>query len=607
MPVTLLSSSTFNGKTNASAIARALLCSAVLLLYACGTNPTNTTTDNINPSDLLTVDCLLPPQVRQLGSDISYLSPRIAIRTSGAQCALRGGEYVAHDRADFRSALAVWLPLAQEGDPEAQTYVGEIHEKGMGTPASHELAAYWYQRAVEQNYSRAQINLGYLYESGLGVERDLTRALNLYRQAAGFTAAELEFVSPKIAAQRKADSKKTEALQQTAILTSRALKTATVEIDSLNEQISNLQARLTQTPADPEPLLKQNDQQQELDKLRSEMDKLKSEHTQKTGMLETLKLELASAQAQLESTSGSIAQTSLRSANAQRNQPTQQTSGQATAQLTENAPNQSVAPTVSNAAYSDIAFGNYHALVIGNDTYRSVGNLQTAGNDAIAVEQIFREKYGFNTFLLLNANQRTLLSALERMRLTLGPQDNLVVYYAGHGELDEISGKGYWLPTDAELHSKDKWIGNDTITAIIDSMTAKHVLVIADSCYSGTLTQASVAKALVKADANIKVKWTTAMSQARVRTVLSSGGVRPVIDSTPGSKHSIFAARFLDVLKHNTTVLEGYELFYQVQKHVADAASALDTYQIPRYAPMQHAGHQAGEFFFVPASIEKYR
>jgi len=493
MPVTLLSSLRFNGKTNASAIARALLCSAVLLLYACGTTPTNTTTDNINPSDLLTVDCLLPPQVRQLGSHISYLSPRIAIRTSGAQCALRGGEYVAHDRADFRTALAVWLPLAQEGDPEAQTYVGEIHEKGMGTPASHELAAYWYQRAVEQNYSRAQINLGYLYESGLGVERDLTRALNLYRQAAGFTAAELEFVSPKIAAQRKADSKKTEALQQTAILTSRALESATEEIDSLNEQISNLQARLTQTPADPEPL------------------------------------------------------------------------------------------------------------------YRSVGNLQTAGNDAIAVEQIFREKYGFNTFLLLNANQRTLLSALERMRLTLGPQDNLVVYYAGHGELDEISGKGYWLPTDAELHSKDKWIGNDTITAIIDSMTAKHVLVIADSCYSGTLTQASVAKALVKADADIKVKWTTAMSQARVRTVLSSGGVRPVIDSTPGSKHSIFAARFLDVLKHNTTVLEGYELFYQVQKHVADAASALDTYQIPRYAPMQHAGHQAGEFFFVPASIEKYR
>jgi len=291
----------------------------------------------------------------------------------------------------------LWLPLAQEGDPEAQTYVGEIHEKGMGTPASHELAAYWYQRAVEQNYSRAQINLGYLYESGLGVERDLTRALNLYRQAAGFTAAELEFVSPKIAAQRKADSKKTEALQQTAILTSRALESATEEIDSLNEQISNLQARLTQTPADPEPLLKQNDQQQELDKLRSEMDKLKSEHTQKTGMLETLKLELASAQAQLESTSGNIAQTSLRSANAQRNQPTQQTSGQATAQLTEKAPNESVAPTVSNAAYSDIAFGNYHALVIGNDTYRSVGNLQTAGNDAIAVEQIFREKYGFNT------------------------------------------------------------------------------------------------------------------------------------------------------------------------------------------------------------------
>ena len=191
--------------------------------------------------------------------------------------------------------------------------------------------------------------------------------------------------------------------------------------------------------------------------------------------------------------------------------------------------------------------------------------------------------------------------------MTLGPQDNLLVYYAGHGELDKSSGKGYWLPTDADVERKNRWIGNDAITSIIDSMSAKHVMVVADSCYSGTLTQSSVAKVVKGADAFLKHKWTKAMSQARVRTVLSSGGVKPVIDSTSGSTHSLFAARFLDVLRGNNTVLEGYELFYQIQKDVSDAAFALDTHQIPQYAPIQHAGHQAGEFFFVPASIERNR
>ena len=59
----------------------------------------------VKRSDLEIVDCLLPGQVRQLGNS-SFLSQRRPIRTTTAECSIRGGEYVAYDRADLKSGAA---------------------------------------------------------------------------------------------------------------------------------------------------------------------------------------------------------------------------------------------------------------------------------------------------------------------------------------------------------------------------------------------------------------------------------------------------------------------------------------------------------------------
>jgi hypothetical protein len=141
--------------------------------------------DRQNADRLLVVDCLLPAQVHQLGTGVTYLAPRRAIKTTGSVCAIRGGEYVAYDRANYATALKVWLPPAQGGDKVAQTYVGEIYEKGLGIAPDYASAASWYQKAADQGYSRALINLGFLYEQGLGVPKDQATALKLYRKAAG--------------------------------------------------------------------------------------------------------------------------------------------------------------------------------------------------------------------------------------------------------------------------------------------------------------------------------------------------------------------------------------------------------------------------------------
>src|SRR5690606_38057829 len=110
-------------------------------------------------------------------------------------CGARGGEYLAYDRADYRSALNVWMETAQGGDAEAQTIVGEIYERGLGGEPNYEAAIEWYRRAAEQGYSRAQFNLGTLYEQGLGVPENRLEALNWYRRAWGLPEDSVIFQS----------------------------------------------------------------------------------------------------------------------------------------------------------------------------------------------------------------------------------------------------------------------------------------------------------------------------------------------------------------------------------------------------------------------------
>jgi hypothetical protein len=89
------------------------------------------------------------------------------------------------------------------------------------------------------------------------------------------------------------------------------------------------------------------------------------------------------------------------------------------------------------------------------------------------------------------------------------------------------------------------------------------------------------------------------MLKAKSRTVLSSGGLQPVMDGGGGG-HSVFANAFIKALDGNQGLLEGQELFRTVSASVIAVAANNDIEQVPQYAPISHAGHEAGEFFFMP-------
>jgi hypothetical protein len=238
------------------------------------------------------------------------------------------------------------------------------------------------------------------------------------------------------------------------------------------------------------------------------------------------------------------------------------------------------------------SFGRFYALIVGNNNYQHLPSLNMAINDAREIEKILSEKYGFETQVLLDATRSDILNSLNEMRDRLGPTDSFLFYYAGHGEFDKSSDKAYWLPVDAELDNDANWILADRITSNIKRFLSNHILIIADSCYSGTMTRSLDTSVNAKGPRNIYIKK---MLNKPSRSLISSGGNEPVAD-TGGKGHSIFAQILLKSLSSiENKIFTAEELFYS---HIKEAVAGRAD-QTPEYSIIRNSGHEGGDFLFV--------
>jgi hypothetical protein len=302
------------------------------------------------------------------------------------------------------------------------------------------------------------------------------------------------------------------------------------------------------------------------------------------------------------------------------------------------------------AVINKIDFGRYYALVIGNDDYQQWPRLSTAVGDAQSIADVLQKKYGFQVRVLANATRAQILDAFNQYTDELGPSDNLLVYYAGHGVLDDKN-NGYWVPVDASvpkdlklLHTEEL-VRNEDVISAIQKIHAKQVMVVADSCFSGGLALAAMAASappvqtaslqlptaiktrglkIVDSEGDIpvgQIQGTVAaatpdMSSGEVtglmrlaslpaRVVLTSGGLEPVADQlSDKDKHSVFATAFLSALERNKGMLKSIELTNTVQddvlKKTGNAASrglaGIGGAQTPNSTNLM--GY-AGDFLFV--------
>ena len=236
---------------------------------------------------------------------------------------------------------------------------------------------------------------------------------------------------------------------------------------------------------------------------------------------------------------------------------------------------------------------NYYALVIGNNNYQNKEKLGAAVNDANEVSKILKEKYNFKVKTLLNADYTKIVDNLIDFTKDRKYNDNLLIYYAGHGELAEDENKGYWLPVDAGTEQDSKWISNDIVRNRIKATKAKHVLLVVDSCFAGSISRGgpSVTKNTERLN---NINLINRFKMRKTRLVITSGGNEPVVDND-GGDHSYFANKFIDVLKNNNNVIQSMYLFQNVSEYVINNAN-----QTPNRTVIFGTGDDGGDFLFFP-------
>ena len=238
------------------------------------------------------------------------------------------------------------------------------------------------------------------------------------------------------------------------------------------------------------------------------------------------------------------------------------------------------------------------ALVIGVANYQdaSIPELRNSVRDAKSVGQMLETKFGYETLVLEDASRASVVTALNRLALTAGPKDSVIVYYAGHGELVKATGLGYWLTADSRAQDPKSWLANTDINRLVSQIGAGQVALVSDSCFSGSLTS----------DERIRGSSTPPNAQSilqrRSVVVMSSGANEPVFDEGRDG-HSPFAYHLMGTLSQVKDWQVGGNVFERVRFAVAKSLP-----QRPQYSAAPSAGHQpGGDYLFEARELETVR
>lgn len=249
-----------------------------------------------------------------------------------------------------------------------------------------------------------------------------------------------------------------------------------------------------------------------------------------------------------------------------------------------------------NVSTSSAGFkpGKYFALIIGIDNYKGAWNpLNNAVRDAQAVELLLKNKYQIDHFKSLYDEQATrvnILNALEWLVEQVGENDNVLIYYSGHGEFKKELNKGFWVPADAQTVSVAAFISNADLLVFMNGIRSKHTLLVSDACFSGDIFRGNSAKIKMESPD----KYYTETYSLRSRQAITSGGLEPVMDGGRDG-HSVFAYYLLQALRNNNSkYLDASQLFEKIKIPVSNNSD-----QKPALQPIKNTGDEGGQFIFI--------
>ena len=234
--------------------------------------------------------------------------------------------------------------------------------------------------------------------------------------------------------------------------------------------------------------------------------------------------------------------------------------------------------------YKEVEF---NALIISVSEYQdeSIKDLDHPLNDGKKLERVLTKKYSFpkkNITFLENPSREDMIVTFDQLTKTLTADDNLLIFFAGHGYWDENTKIGYWLPSDARKSNTANWFINSTTRDYVGAMKARHVLLISDACFSGSIFKTRSGFE----DANRGIQKIYSVSS---RKAMTSGTLNEVPDK------SVFIEYFIKRLEENKEeFLSSEQLFSLIKPAVLN-----NSQNIPQYGTIQNTGDEGGDFIFV--------
>jgi len=244
---------------------------------------------------------------------------------------------------------------------------------------------------------------------------------------------------------------------------------------------------------------------------------------------------------------------------------------------------------INDNVKKNLKFGEYYALLIGVSDYgdgsiTSLDGLPT--KDAKDLGDILINQYNFkreNVIVLNNSPKANdIIKEFTRLRKRVTKNDNVLVFYAGHGVYDEKTQVGHWLPSDANMEYETNLISNSQVGDFLKRIESKHTLLISDACFSGSIFKKT--RNYEKATKSIEKKHALTSRKA-----ITSGTLKTVPNK------SVFLKYLLDRLTNNKNrYLSASKLFGRIEEPVMNNSP-----NTPQYGTIFGIGDEGGDFIFI--------
>ena len=241
-------------------------------------------------------------------------------------------------------------------------------------------------------------------------------------------------------------------------------------------------------------------------------------------------------------------------------------------------------------------FGTYHAIIfaVGEQQPSSgLPSLRFPIKEADSLRAVITREYTFdprNVQVIKNPTREAILDSLEAVARRLGPEDNLLVVYSGHGGFDEAGREGYWLAADAANARKSTWIPNESIRTWLRTLKARSVLLITDACFSGSLNRSNDERVVLPADNQRAIAGALMYARRSSRQAMTAGTAKETVPQV-----SIFSMEIIAALKaRRAPVFMAQQLAGEINPRVAAVA-----HTTPTFSAVPGIESDQGDFVFV--------